>query len=603
MSLRPADTPGIPPFVIPRTFIQDLVSRVDIVDVVDRHVKLKRAGGNYVACCPFHNEKTPSFTVSATKQFYHCFGCGAHGTAVGFLMEYSGLGFVDAIKELAQSVGMTVPEVAPDPAAQRKAEAGDDLYGVLLKAAHYYRAQLKETPRAIDYLKRRGLSGDIAKRFGIGYAPDGWQNLQAVFPDYGGKALAAAGLVKVNEDNRRYDIFRDRIMFPIVDVRGNVIGFGGRVLGAGEPKYLNTPETPVFEKGRELYGLYQARAAIRKAGRVVVVEGYMDVVALAQHGVEYAVATLGTATTALHVNKLMRQADEVIFCFDGDEAGLRAAWRALEQSLPHLADGKQVRFLFLPKGEDPDTYVRKAGASGFEALLSGAPTLSRFMLDELSRRVDLSTAEGRAALVHQAKPLLKPMPGNALRVQIVRELAALARMAPEEVERLCELTPMVAKSPSPARNPRVAPAPLATRLMRLLMANPVLTAAISDEQRMTLEKDADYVPVAKLISLLRESGATSLGAAFEATRDSEHAELYATVAGETLHAGGGDEAAARADLEGAFARLEEGRLRSELAHLSTRQMPTEAERSRFQEVRRRLAELGGGGAVNVRSQI
>ena len=589
--------------MIPRSFIQDLLSRVDIVDVVDRHVKLKRAGANYVACCPFHNEKTPSFSVSATKQFYHCFGCGAHGTAVGFLMEYSGLGFVDAIKELAQSVGMTVPESVPEPVAQRKAEAGDDLYGVLLKAAHYYRAQLKAAPHAIDYLKRRGLSGDIAKRFGVGYAPEGWQNLQAVFPDYAAKTLVTAGLVKANDDNRRYDIFRDRIMFPIVDVRGNVIGFGGRVLGTGEPKYLNTPETPVFEKGRELYGLYQARSAIRRAGRVVVVEGYMDVVALAQHGVDYAVATLGTATTALHVQKLMRQADEVIFCFDGDDAGLRAAWRALEQSLAQLADGKQVRFLFLPKGEDPDTYVRKAGKDGFETLLSSAPTLSRFMLDELSRRVDLSTAEGRASLVHQAKPLLKPMPGNALRVQIIHELAALARMAPEEVERLCELTPMVARTAAPLRSPRVAPATLATRLLRLLMENPGLAATVSDEQQAVLEKDRDLVPVAKLVDLLKYSGATSLGAAFEATRDSEYADLYATVAGETLHAAGGDEAAARAELAGAFAKLEEGRLRLELAHLSTRQTHTEAERSRFQEVRRRLNELSGGSAVNVRSHI
>jgi DNA primase len=589
--------------VIPRAFIQDLLSRVDIVDVVDRHVKLKRAGANYVACCPFHNEKTPSFTVSATKQFYHCFGCGAHGTAVGFVMEYSGLGFVDAIKELAQSVGMTVPESAPDPAAQRKAEVGEDLYSVMLKAAHYYRAQLKAAPHAIEYLKRRGLSGEIAKRFGVGYAPDGWQNLQSAFTDYQAKTLVSAGLVKLNDENRRYDIFRDRIMFPIVDVRGNVIGFGGRVLGAGEPKYLNTPETPIFEKGRELYGLYQARAAIRKAGRVVVVEGYMDVVALAQHGVEYAVATLGTATTALHVQKLMRQAEEVIFCFDGDEAGLRAAWRALEQSLAQLNDGKQVRFLFLPAGEDPDTYVRKEGKAAFEALLGQAPTLSRFMLDELSRRVDLATAEGRATLVHQAKPLLRQLPGNALRLQIVRELAGLARMAADEVERLCELTPIVAKSAAATRAPRLAPASLATRLLRLLMENPALAAAVSSEQQAMLENDDQFVPVARLVALLKESGAASLGAAFEATRDSQYAELYATVAGETLHGGTADEGAARADLEGALAKLEEGRLRSELDHLSTRQTHTDAERSRFQEVRRRLAELGAAGAVNARSHI
>jgi DNA primase len=321
--------------VIPPSFVQELLARVDVVDVVDRHVKLKRAGANYVACCPFHSEKTPSFTVSATKQFYHCFGCGAHGTAIGFLIEYAGMNFVDAVKDLAQGVGMKVPEVRSEH-AQRRAQEGDDLHAVLLKAAQFYCAQLKQAPAAIAYLKKRGLSGEIAKRFGIGYAPDGWQSLAAAFSDYDGKGLAQAGLTKVSDkgtengrEGRRYDVFRDRIMFPIVDVRGNVIGFGGRVLETGEPKYLNSPETPVFEKGRELYGLYQGRRAIRDAGRVVVVEGYMDVVALAQSGVEYAVATLGTATTPAHVQKLLRQADEIVFCFDGDAAGRRAARRAL----------------------------------------------------------------------------------------------------------------------------------------------------------------------------------------------------------------------------------------------------------------------------------
>ncbi|MGH8622058.1 MAG: DNA primase, partial [Burkholderiales bacterium] len=323
--------------MIPQSFIQDLLGRVDIVEVVDRHVKLKRAGANYVACCPFHSEKTPSFTVSPTKQFYHCFGCGAHGTAVGFLMEHGGMGFVEAVKDLAQSVGMTVPEVRSE-SERRRAEVGESLHEVLLRAAHHYRAQLKEAAHAIDYLKKRGLSGEIAKRFGIGYAPDEWQGLAAAFTDYEGKALAEAGLVKANDDGRRYDVFRNRIVFPIVDGRGNVIGFGGRIVGEGEPKYLNSPETPVFEKGRELYGLYQARRAIRDAGRVLVVEGYMDVVALAQSGIEFAVATLGTATTPLHVQRLLRQTDEIVFCFDGDEAGRRAAWRALEVSLPQLVD-------------------------------------------------------------------------------------------------------------------------------------------------------------------------------------------------------------------------------------------------------------------------
>lgn len=588
--------------MIPQSFIQDLLSRVDIVDVVDRHVKLKRAGANYVACCPFHSEKTPSFTVSPTKQFYHCFGCGAHGTAVGFLMEYSGLGFVDAVKDLAQSAGLKVPEVRAEQ-AQRKAEAGDDLYGVMLKAAQYYRAQLKDAAHAIDYLKRRGLSGEIAKRFGIGYAPDGWQNLTAAFPDYGAKALLVAGLVKASDDSRRYDVFRDRIMFPIVDVRGNVIGFGGRVLQGGEPKYLNSPETPIFEKGRELYGLYQARMAIRRAGRVVVVEGYMDVVALFQHGVEYAVATLGTATTPTHVQKLLRQADEVVFCFDGDDAGRRAAWRALENSLAHLVDGKQVRFLFLPQGEDPDTYVRKSGKAAFEALLGGAMPLSRFLLDELARRVDLSAAEGRAAFIHQVKPLLKQMQGNALRFQLVREVAALTRMAPEEVERLCELAAVAAGARGvPPRSPRTAPPPLARQLLRLLMGNPVVASGLTGEQQAVLGSDPELAPVVALVETLKDSGASSLGAVFEATRESRYADIYEAVAAETLLAAGSEETA-RAELDGVFSQLELKRVQSEYARLSAAGAQNETERLRFQELSRRLAELKGATAVNVRSQL
>jgi DNA primase len=467
--------------MIPQAFIQDLLHRVDIVDVVDRHMRLKRAGANYVACCPFHSEKTPSFTVSQTKQFYHCFGCGAHGTAIGFVMEYSGIGFVDAVKELAQGVGMSVPEERSER-SQRRADESEDLHGVLLAAARFYRTALKTAPRAIDYLKRRGLSGDIAKRFGIGYAPDNWQNLEAVFPDYNAKALAAAGLVKQNE-GRRYDLFRDRIMFPIVDVRGNVIGFGGRVLGSGEPKYLNSPETSVFEKGRELYGLYQARRAIRDAGRVLVVEGYMDVVALAQHGVQYAVATLGTATTASHVQKLLRQSEEVVFCFDGDAAGRRAAWRALEVSLADLADGKQVRFLFLPQGEDPDSYVRSRGKEIFEGLLEASTPLSQFLLDELTARVDVHTPEGCAKLLQDAKPLLKQVTAPLLSLLLRKSVAERVGITQMELDSQFQI-----KSPpaSRARAPDV-PARQTHSLMRKLivrlMADPAL-AELADPQAL-----------------------------------------------------------------------------------------------------------------------
>src|SRR5437016_8154827 len=391
--------------MIPNDFIQTLLARVDIVDVVDRYVPLKKAGANYTACCPFHSEKTPSFTVSPSKQFYHCFGCGAHGTAIGFLMEYGGKSFPDAVEELARDAGLEVPR-SVTPAEDARRAQGQDLTGLLLHAAKFYRAALKEAPRAIDYLKDRGLTGPIAVRFGIGYAPDEWQPLARVFPDYQDKALETAGLVVAGDAGKRYDRFRDRIMFPIHDARGQVIGFGGRVLGDGEPKYLNSPETPVFSKGRELYGLYLARNAIREAGRVVVVEGYMDVVALAQHGVEYAVATLGTSTTPVHAQKLFRMAETVVFCFDGDPAGRKAAWRALENTLPVLVDGKNARFLFLPDGEDPDDAVRRRGKAAFEAMVESAVPLSDFLLAELGRRSPPSSADGRAVLVAADKLLL-----------------------------------------------------------------------------------------------------------------------------------------------------------------------------------------------------
>ncbi len=349
--------------MIPQSFIQDLLNRVDIVDVVESYVPLKRAGTNYAARCPFHSEKSPSFTVSQTKQFYHCFGCGAHGTAISFLMEHQGMGFVDAVKDLAGRVGMVVPEQTADPQRKEKIEAAEDLTEIMLKAAQFYKAQLKTSDKAVAYLKNRGLTGEIAARYGLGYAPDGWQNLEAVFPEYQSKSLTEAGLVIASEEGRRYDRFRDRIMFPIHNQRGAIIGFGGRVIDQGEPKYLNSPETPLFEKGRELYGLFQARSAIREAERVVVVEGYMDVVALGQYDIGYAVATLGTATTPWQVQKLLRQTDNVIYCFDGDAAGRRAAWRALENSLAQLQDGKQVRFLFLPPEDDPDSFVRAHGSA------------------------------------------------------------------------------------------------------------------------------------------------------------------------------------------------------------------------------------------------
>ena len=444
--------------MIPDSFKQDLLNRVDIVDVVSRYVQLKKGGANYLGLCPFHNEKTPSFTVSPAKQFYHCFGCGVHGNAIGFLMAYSTLGYIDAIKELAASVGMQVPEARP-PSAQETArrERETDLYGLMEKAMDFYRGELKKSPRAIEYLKGRGLTGEIAARFRIGYAPDDWQALKAAFPQYDDAALVEGGLVIQNE-GKRYDRFRDRVMFPIYNARGAVIGFGGRVIGDGEPKYLNSPETPLFEKGRELYGLLHARDAIRAGGHVLVVEGYMDVVALAQHEVANAVATLGTATTPVHVAKLLRLADAVVFCFDGDAAGRKAAWRALEVSLPLAPDHKPIRFLFLPEGEDPDTYVRRHGKEGFERKLREAETLSQFLLAQLRAECDLATAEGRSRLISIAKPHVHKLTAPALRLQLVNEIAQLARVAEGEIDRLLELPgrPRYAR-PAPARTRYTAP--------------------------------------------------------------------------------------------------------------------------------------------------
>jgi DNA primase len=463
--------------MIPNDFIQTLLARVDIVDVVDRYVPLKKAGANYTACCPFHSEKTPSFTVSPSKQFYHCFGCGAHGTAIGFLMEYGGKSFPDAVEELARDAGLEVPR-SVTPAEDARRVQGQDLTGLLLHAAKFYRTALKEAPRAIDYLKDRGLTGPIAVRFGIGYAPDEWQPLARVFPDYQDKALETAGLVIAGDAGKRYDRFRDRIMFPIHDASGRVVGFGGRVLDKGEPKYLNSPETPLFSKGRELYGLFQARQAIRAAGKVVVVEGYMDVVALAQHGVEYAVATLGTATTPAHVQKLFRLTDTVVFCFDGDEAGRRAAWRALENALAWLTDGKNAKFLFLPDDADPDDYIRRRGSAAFEGLVGQAMPLSDFLLSELATRHPPSSAEDRAALVNAAKPLLAQLHAPILSALLRRRIAEIAGLPEIELAALLPASAPRSAPEAPARTPRLPVISNDRRLLRALLFRPQLAAGL-----------------------------------------------------------------------------------------------------------------------------
>lgn len=480
--------------MIPEQFIQDLLNRVDIVDVIDKSVPLKKAGANYQACCPFHNEKSPSFTVSPTKQFYHCFGCGAHGTAIGFLMEHNGMSFVEAIHELAKGVGMIVPQEEKTQAEREARRATQQmalgLQDALQQAANYYKAELKKSQRAIDYLKVRGLSGEVAKKFQIGYAPAGWQNLQSVFSHYEDESLSTAGLVVTNDEGRRYDRFRDRIMFPIHNQKGEVIGFGGRVINPEDtPKYYNSPETPLFQKGHELYGLFQARRAMRDAGRVLVVEGYMDVVALAQYGIEYAVAALGTATTPFHITKLMRQTDEIVFCFDGDNAGRTAAWRAAMNALPALTDGLKLRFLFLPKEHDPDSYVREFGREQFEAEMAKAMPLSQYLIQQLSADNPLAAQEDRVKLLNDAEPILRQIVAPRSAMFMRKKIAELAQISEAEVQDLLKL-PQPSKAPMQARQKQSrAPLSIKKRFMLAALMRPAQMQ--EDDLKLILGEDAE----------------------------------------------------------------------------------------------------------------
>lgn len=430
------------PMAIPQTFIQELVARADVVDIVGRYVQLKKGGANYMGLCPFHGEKSPSFSVSPTKQFYHCFGCGKNGNAISFLMDYVGMTFIEAVKDLAGQYGMVVPEEEGSPEDRARAMAQrqkqNTLTSVLEKAGEAYRKHLKESPRAIAYFKGRGLSGEIAKQFGLGYAPEGWRSLASVFPQYDDPLLVESGLVISNTEEgsteeKRYDRFRDRVMFPIRNIKGECIGFGGRVLGDEKPKYLNSPETPVFSKGRELYGLFEARHALREHGYVLVTEGYMDVVALAQLGFPNAVATLGTACTADHVHKLFRFTDAVVFSFDGDAAGRRAARKALDAALPYATDVRSIKFLFLPAEHDPDSYIRAHGKEAFSDYVKEATPLSRFLLEAAHEDCDLTTAEGRAHMASNAKPLWNLLPEGALKLQLLGEIAAQVQLPGAEL--------------------------------------------------------------------------------------------------------------------------------------------------------------------------
>ena len=635
--------------MIPQDFIQQLLARVDIVEVVGRRVSLRRAGANYLGLCPFHGEKSPSFTVSPAKQFYHCFGCGAHGSAIGFLMEQAGLGYVEAIHELARDAGLTVPQADRAGAAEaaRVAARQGDLGRLMTEVADFYRARLRETPRAVEYLKGRGLTGEIARRFAIGYSPAQWRGLEAVVADYGSEAMLEAGLVIDSTDEaghtRRYDRFRDRVMFPIRNARAQIIGFGARVIDSGEPKYLNSPETPLFSKGREIYGVFESRDGIRRERCVVVVEGYMDVVMLACHGIDNAVATLGTATTPEHLRKLVRLADRLVFAFDGDAAGRKAAWRALETSLPFVADDRRIDFLFLPPEHDPDSFVREQGATAWRALLDQTVSLSEHLLRGLAAEVDLETAEGRAALLARAAPLLRELSAPALRLQLVHRLAELARLEAREVERYLDLergqrlrgagrerdqagpAPGADRSGGapgsrsdgygtsargsggdgfvaragrregsalsrvrPAVRMPVAAPDLDARLRLLLAIHPGLGASISEREPWISPALRDWV--VWLRTLPTSSSFANVCEGLRASDPRAAERLEQEGAADTGSLSALSQAEAAAELAGALAQLEQRWIRKELEHLVGSGIRSDEERERYQALLQRTRQ-------------
>lgn len=503
---------------IPKQFIDDLLLRADIVDIIDARVPLKKAGKDYKACCPFHEEKSPSFTVSPAKQFYHCFGCGAHGTAIGFLMEYEHMSFPEAVEELATKLGVPLPKESE--AFVERADSTVDLVRVLEEASRHYRAQLRDAPRAVAYLKGRGISGETAAAFGLGYAPDAWDFLVRLLgtTTAARESLVRAGLAIRKDGGGCYDRFRDRVMFPIHDYRGRIIGFGGRIIDKGEPKYLNSPETPLFHKGRELYGLFRARENIRKAGRVVVVEGYMDVVGLAQHGVDIAVATLGTATTRDHLERLFRFVPEVVFCFDGDRAGREAAWRALEVVLPVLQEGRHASFMFLPEGEDPDTLVKKEGKEGFLGRVSAAMSVPDFLYEGLSKQVDMTRSIARVQLAELAQPYLSKVPPGLLREAMLDRLK-LDRAIHERLSASASSSAPVRSSG--AVGPR-RPAPIMRLGVALLIQHPDLAARIEDPDIFAGSDLPGLALFRVLLDFIRSRSKVNTAAIVENFRDSEY---------------------------------------------------------------------------------
>ncbi|MDA0149963.1 DNA primase [Vibrio sp. LaRot3] len=524
---------------IPRSFIDDLLARLDIVDIIDARVKLKKKGKNYSACCPFHNEKTPSFSVSQEKQFYHCFGCGVHGNAIDFLMEYERLEFVEAIEELASFLGLEVPREQRQGGSfrndqpQANSEQKRNLYDLLGSIAQFYRDQLKQPSSkiAIDYLKDRGLSGEIVQKFGVGYVADEWDLVRKNFGQQKQTQdmLVTGGMLIENDKGNRYDRFRGRVMFPIRDRRGRVIGFGGRVLGDGTPKYLNSPETPIFHKGKELYGLYEVLQAYREPSRILVVEGYMDVVALAQYGVDYSVASLGTSTTGDHLQILFRQTSHVVCCYDGDRAGRDAAWRAMENALPYLTDGRQLKFMFLPDGEDPDSYIRQHGKEAFEQQVDSAMSLSDFMFNSLMQQVDVSTKEGMAKLTSLAVPLIDKVPGGTLRLYL-RDLLGkrLGLMDERQLQQLISKQGKEETRPQPHKEIKRTPM---REVIALLIQNPSYAEMVPD---LTSVRDTALPGLSLFIEVLeycQQHPHIKTGQLLEHWRNSNQEPLLARLAG------------------------------------------------------------------------
>ena len=509
---------------IPQSFIDDLLERVDIVEVIGKRLQLRKTGQNFSALCPFHTEKTASFTVSSTKQFYYCFGCGAHGNAIGFLMNYDNMEFPDAIASLANSIGIEIPhEIIKTETPGIKL-----LYSLLEQVSDYYRRQLKHSKEAIDYLKSRGLSGEICKHFSVGYAPKGWSNLAQTIPNNHKELLATGMLLKKTSDF--YDRFRDRIMFPIRNQRGHVIGFGGRTIGEETPKYLNSPETEIFHKGSELYGLYEAKQTKHKLEKILVVEGYMDVIALAQHGIDYAVATLGTAITPKHIQKLLRYSTNIIFCFDGDAAGRTAANRALEHALPLMRDDIQVGFLLLPKGADPDSQIRQEGQKTFAARITAAIPLSEFLFDQLAATKNLKAVDDRANLSQEALTLLDKVPDGIFKQLMLQKLAQIVHCDVEQLQTLAAKTE--------SKFTQVADAteypPLILKALKILLHNPQLAIEIDQPEKLAQTNLQGSELLIELIALAKQHKNLTTGSILEHWRDKQEENLLAQLAAENF---------------------------------------------------------------------